>query len=29
MLPWASRLSEREIWYLVTYIRSAAAGDGE
>lgn len=25
MLPWASRLAEREIWYLVTYIRETAA----
>jgi mono/diheme cytochrome c family protein len=29
MLPWASRLSEREMWYLVTYIRSAAPADGD
>lgn len=26
MLPWASRLSDREVWYLVTYIRGAAEG---
>jgi mono/diheme cytochrome c family protein len=25
MLPWASRLAEREIWFLVTYIRAASA----
>jgi mono/diheme cytochrome c family protein len=29
MLPWASRLSDREIWYLVTYIRGAAEGGKE
>lgn len=29
MLPWASRLSDREIWYLVSYIRVAAEGQGQ
>lgn len=27
MLPWASRLTDREIWYLVTYIRTLEGAD--